>query len=150
MPILTLHRRQMFKLSIPYWVFINEQPIGIMQGKEVSIELPSAQFDLSIKILFRLFKWQFSIGGKRKVCLSEGEHLHLMIIDKERWWNILFDIDLVLWLAKIFFELPHPWNIVYEVVSNGFFALWLARIWFIRDRYFQIIEIGRASCRERV
>ena len=118
----------MFKLSIPYWVFINEHPIGIMQGKEVSIELPPTQFDLSIKILFRLFKWQFSIGGKRKVCLSEGEHLHLRITDKERWWNILFDIDLVLWLAKMFFELPHPWNIVYEVVSNGFFALSLARI----------------------
>ena len=130
----------MFKLSIPYWVFINEHPIGIMQGKEVSIELPPAQFDLSIKILFRLFKWQFSIGGKRKVLLSEGEHLHLTIKDKERWWNILFDIDLVLWLAKMFFELPHPWNIVYEVVSNGFFALWLARIWFIRDYYFQITE----------
>ena len=140
MPILTLHRRQMFKLSIPYWVFINEHPIGIMQGKEVSIELPPSQFDLSIKILFRLFKWQFSIGGKSKVCLSEGEHLHLRITDKERWWNILFDIDLILWLAKMFFELPHPWNIVYEVVSNGFFALWLARIWFIRKRYFQIIE----------
>lgn len=140
MPILTLHRRQMFKLSIPYWVFINEHPIGIMQGKEVSIELPPSQFDLSIKILFRLFKWQFSIGGKSKACLSEGEHLHLRITDKERWWNILFDIDLVLWLAKMFFELPHPWNIVYEVVSNGFFALWLARIWFIRKRYFQIIE----------
>ena len=130
----------MFKLSILYWLFINEQPIGIMQGKEVSIELPSAQFGLSIKILFLLFKGQLSIGGKSMVCLSEGEHLHLMIIDKERWWNILFDIDLVLWLAKMFFELPHPWNIVYEVVSNGFFALWLARIWFIRDRYFQIIE----------
>ena len=117
MQILTLHRMQMFKLSIPYWVFlnessvtsaerINEHPIGIMQGKEISIELPPSDFDLSIKILFRLFKWQFSIGGKRKVCLSEGEHLHLMIIDKERWWNILFDIDLVLWLAKMFFELP--------------------------------------------
>ena len=130
----------MFKLSILYWVFINEQPIGIMQGKEVSIELPSTQYDLSIKILFLLFKWQFSIGGKRMVCLSEDKNLKIMIIDKERWWNILFDIDLVLWLAKIFFELPHPWNIVYEVVSNGFFALWLARIWFIRDRYFQIIE----------
>ena len=140
MPILTLHRRQMFKLSIPYWVFINEHPIGIMQGKEVSIELPPTQFELSIKILFRLFKWQFSIEGKRKVCLSEGEHLHLRITDKERWWNILFDIDLILWLAKMFFELPYPWNIIYEVVSNGFFVLWLARIWFIRDRYFQIIE----------
>ena len=140
MALLTLHRKQLFKLSIPYWVFINEQPVGIMQSKEVSIELPPAQFELSIKILFQLFKWQFSIGGKKKISLTEGEHLHLMIADKERWWNILFDIDLVLWLAKLFFELPHPWNIVYEVVSNGFFALWLARIWFIRDRYFQIIE----------
>lgn len=147
----------MFKLSIPYWVFltpcssdsgvrasqarsINEQPIGIMQSKEVSIELPPAQFELRIKILFRVFKWQFSIGGKKKISLAEGEHLHLMIADKERWWNILFDIDLVLWLAKLFFELPHPWNIIYEVVSNGFFALWLARVWFIRNRYFQIIE----------
>ena len=137
---ITLHRRQMFKLSIPYWVFINEHPIGIMQGKEVSIELPLAQFDLSIKILFRLFKWQFSIGGKRKVCLSEGEHLHLTITDKERWWNILFDFDIVLWLVRFFVDFPYPWNIVYEVVSNGFFALWLARIWFIRNRYFQIIE----------
>ena len=130
----------MFKLSIPYWVFINEHPIGIMQGKEVSIELPSAQFDLSINILFRLFKWQFSIGGKWKVLLSEDEHLHLTIKDKERWWIILFDIDLVFWLIRFLVEFPYPWNIVYEVVSNGFFALWLARIWFIRDRYFQIIE----------
>ena len=135
----------MFKLSIPYWVFINEQPIGIMQGKEVSIELPSAQFDLSIKFLFLLFKCQCFIGGKRLVCLSESEHLHLMIIDKERWLNILFDIDLVLWLAKIFFELPHPWNIFYEVVSNGFFALWLERIGFIRDRYFRLIELKCTS-----
>ena len=140
MPILTLHRRQMFKLSIPYWVFINGQPIGIMQGKEVSIELPPSQFDLSIKILFRLLKWQFYIGGKRKVLLSEGEHLHLMITDKERWWNLLFDIDLVFWIAKFFFELPYPWDTVYEVASNGFFILWLARIWMIRNNYFELTE----------
>lgn len=140
MPILTLHRRQIFKLSIPYWVFINEHPIGIMQGKEVSIELPPAQFELSIKILFKLFKWQFSIEGKRKVCLFEVENLHLMITDKERWWNILFDIDLVFWLIRFFVEFPYPWNIVYEVVSNGFFAFWLARMLFVRDRYFKIVE----------
>lgn len=64
----------------------------------------------------------------------------MMITDKERWWNILFGIDLVLWLIRFFIEFPYPWNIVYEVVSNGFFALSLARIWFIRNKYFQIIE----------
>lgn len=140
MPILTIHRKQLFKVSIPYWVFINGHPIGIMKEKEVSMKLPAAQFELGIKIILGLYKWQFAIGGKRMVSLAEGEHLHLQITDKERWWNLLFDIDLVFWFAKLFFELPYPWNIVYEVISNGFFILWIFRIWVIRDRYFQIIE----------
>jgi len=140
MALLTLHRRQMFKLSIPYWVFINKQPIGIMQSKEVSIQLPEGQYDISIRILFRLFKWQFHLGGSKKVSIQADETKHLFITDKEKWWNILFDIDLVLWLAKLFFELPHPWNIVYEIISNGFFVIWIARIWLIRDRYFIIKE----------
>ncbi len=141
MALLTLHRKQFFRLAIPYWVFLNEQPIGIMQSKEVSIQMPEGEYDLGIRILFRLFKWQFHIGGSSRVRISEGEHLHLQIKDKERWWNILFDIDLVFWLAKFFFTLPHPWNIVYEVVSNGFFAIWILRIWLIRKRYFQIEPI---------
>lgn len=140
MSILTLHRKQLFKLSIPYWVLINEQPIGIMQSSEVNIQLPAGEFVLSIKILFRLFKWQFNIGGSKKVNLTDNQHLHLNITDKERWWNILFDIDLIFWLAKFFFELPYPWNIIYEVVSNGFFIIWIARIWIIRDKYFIIKE----------
>lgn len=138
MPVLTLHRKQMFKLSIPYWVFINGQPVGIMQNKEVSIQVQEGQYDLSVRILFRLLKWQLSIGGEKKVNLSEDEHLHLMITDNERWWNLLFDIDLVFWIAKFFFELPYPWDTVYEVASNGFFILWIARIWMIRDHYFEI------------
>ena len=58
MPTLTLHRRQMFKLSIPYWVFLNEQPICIMQGKEVSIELPPAQFDAIRAVRKNIFRTQ--------------------------------------------------------------------------------------------
>lgn len=141
MPILTLHRRQIFKLSIPYWVFINEHPIGIMQGKEVNIELPPAQFDLSIRIILTLWKWRFQIKGEKKVFLKEGQHLDLMITDRERWWNILFDLDLVFWIAKLFFELSYPWNTIYEVVSNGFFVLWAIRIWCIRNNYFKLIEL---------
>lgn len=130
----------MFKLSIPYWVLINGHPIGIVQTKEVSIELPAGRFELSVQIVFRIFRWQWSIGGSRQVCLAEGEHQHLLITDKERWWNALFNIDLAFWLARFFVDFPHPWNMVYEIISNGFFVLWMARIWFIRDRYFQIVE----------
>lgn len=140
MALLTLHRKQLFKLSIPYWVFINEQPVGIMQSKKVNIQIPPGQYDLSIRIILALWKWRFQIRGEKKVILQEGQHLHLLITDRERWWNILFDIDLVFWIAKLFFELPYPWNTIYEVVSNGFFVLWAIRIWYIRNNYFKIIE----------
>lgn len=141
MPIFTLHRKQMFKLSIPYWVFINEHPVGIMQGKEVNIQLPPGQYDLSIRIILGLFNWRFQIRGNKNISLEEGQHLDLMITDKEQWWNILFNIDLVFWIAKLFFELSYPWNTIYEVVSNGFFILWAIRIWIIRNNYFKIIKI---------
>lgn len=140
MVLLTLHRKQLFKLSIPYWVFINEQPVGIMQSKEVNIQIPPGQYDLSIRIILTLWKWRFQIKGEKKVFLKEGQHYDLMITDRERWWNILFDIDLIFWIAKLFFELPYPWNTIYEVVSNGFFVLWAIRIWYIRNNYFKIIE----------
>lgn len=140
MALLTLHRKQLFKLSIPYWVFINEQPVSIMQSKKVNIQKPPGQYDLSIRIILALWKWQFQIKVEKKVILHEGQHLDLKITDRERWWNILFDIDLFFWIAKLFFELPYPWNTIYEVVSNGFFVLWAIRIWYIRNNYFKIIE----------
>ena len=62
----------------------------------------------------------------------------LEITDRERIWNILFDIDLVIWVASFFFTLPSPWNIVYHALSDGFFALWIARLIIIRDRYYKL------------
>jgi hypothetical protein len=35
---------------------------------------------------------------------------------------------------------PEPWGTIYEMVSNGFFAVWLLRIWIIRKSYFNIEE----------
>lgn len=139
MPTLTLHRKQRTKVALPYWVFINEQPVGLMRSREASLTLPAGTFNLSVRIVLALFKWRFYIGGSRVVSLTEGEHLHLRITDKERIWNQLFDVDLVIWIAKFFFHLPHPWNIVYEVLSNGFFIIWIARIWIIRKRYFKLV-----------
>ncbi|MCQ2960235.1 MAG: PhzF family phenazine biosynthesis protein [Bacteroidales bacterium] len=51
-----------------------------------------------------------------------------------------FQKELRLWIAKLFFEHPYPWNTIYEVVSNGFFVLWAIRIWCIRNNYFKILE----------
>lgn len=137
---LTIHRKQLLKVGLPYWVCINGQPVVIMQGREVSIQMPPGRYELGVWLVFRLLKRELRIGGSREFTLSLGEHQHLRVTDNERLWNVLFDIDLVLWLAEFFITLPHPWHTVYEVLSNGFFILWMARIWFIRKRYFRIVE----------
>lgn len=138
MPHLTLHRKQRFKYALPYWVFINLRPVGLMRTPEANIQLPPGTYTIQVKIMFKVFKWMFGIGGSRAVTLRGNDHLHLSITDRERWWNILFNIDLVLWLASFFVELPHPWDLVYHIASNGFFVLWLLHIYLRRKQYFII------------
>lgn len=140
MSLITVHRKQVFKIGIPYWIYINGRPICIMRGKEVNINIPAGEYELGIRILFQLFKWQFHIGGSKRITINYNERKHLHITDHERIWNILFDIDMVLWIAEFFITLPHPWALVYKIISNGFFAIWIIRIWIIRKRYLQIKE----------
>ena len=78
------------------------------------------------------------IESTAQVHIAEGETLTLTFGDRECWWNWLFNLDLVLWLIKWFFDFGNYWDTVYEVASNGFFVLWLLRIWIIRKHYFQI------------
>ena len=138
MAILTLHRKQRFKFAIPYWVFIDGQPVGMMRSSDVGIDLPEGSYNLAVKIVLGLWKWRFDIGGDTVVTLSEQIPTRVRITDRERWWNLLFDLDLIIWIACMFIELPEPWNVVYHVLSEGFFAIWLLRILIIRKRYFKL------------
>lgn len=138
MALLTLHRKQRFKLAIPYWVFIDGQPVGMMRSSDVGIDLPEGSYNLAVKIVLGLWKWRFDIGGDTVVTLSEQLPMRVRITDRERWWNLLFDLDLIIWIACMFIELPEPWNVVYHVLSEGFFAIWILRILIIRKRYFKL------------
>ena len=139
MALLTLHRKQHFKVAIPYWVFIDGQPVGLMQSSDVGIDLPEGSYNLAVKIVLGLWKWRFDIGGDTVVTLSEQLPTRVRITDRERWWNLLFDLDLIIWIACMFIELPEPWNVVYHVLSEGFFAIWIIRILVIRNRYFKLM-----------
>lgn len=138
MALLTLHRRQRFKVAIPYWVFIDGQPVGMMRSSDVGIDLPEGSYNLAVKIVLGLWKWRFDIGGDTVVTLSEQLPTRVRITDRERWWNLLFDLDLIIWIACMFIELPEPWNVVYHVLSEGFFAIWILRILIIRKQYFKL------------
>ena len=138
---ITLHRKPLLKkMMLPYWVFINEQPLGVMRGESVAIDLPEGTYRIGVKLLFKLWKWQLGIGGENVITTSDLVPANVRITDHERLWNILFDIDLVVWLASFFFTLPSPWNVVYHALSDGFFIVWIARIIIIRNKYFKLVN----------
>lgn len=139
MALLTLHRRQRFKVAIPYWVFIDGHPVGMMRNSDVGIDLPEGSYNLAVKIVLGFWKWRFDIGGDTVVTLSGQLPTRVRITDRERWWNLLFDLDLIIWIACMFIDLPEPWNMVYHVLSEGFFAIWIIRILVIRNRYFRLL-----------
>lgn len=133
---ITLTRKQLLKIGIPLWVFVDGSAVGLMTGKDAAVALPAGEHEIGVAMLFQLWKWQLKIGGTRQVTLTDGQGIVVKITDRERWWNILFDIDLVLWAMGFFFTLPTPWEMVYHLLSDGFFAVWLLRVWMIRKKYF--------------
>lgn len=138
---ITLHRKPILrKLFLPLWVFINGQPVGLMRGESVTMELPEGSYNISVKLLFQVWKYRFGIEGSRIVTTSDEVPVNVKITDRERVWNILFDIDLAVWLASFFFTLPGPWNWIYHILSDGFFVVWIIRLVIIRKRYYILAE----------
>lgn len=130
---------------LPRQVLLNGQLIGILQGKEAHITLPEGQYRLKIAFggPLRLGKTgksiDLSLSTEEAVNVHDDAPTKVVFSDRERWWNILFDIDLVLWLAEFFITLPSPYDLIYKVLSNVFFAIWMLRIVLIRKRYYKFI-----------
>ena len=110
--------------------------MGLMRGKEVKIELPKGVYSLGVRFCVPLGKWQPGVQAEHKVVVGEDEHVVVEFTSRERLWNLLFDIDLMLCLLSFFITIPSPWGTVYDVVSNGFFLLWAIHVWTIRTRFF--------------
>lgn len=124
--------RTKFSLQIPHKILINGQFIGVMKTPKVEIQLPAGNYHIAIQSMIPYF------GSAMSVKVEEGVENILTFSDREKWWDILFGIDLILWLAKLFFELPHPWELIYEIATNGYFVLWIIYELIIRKRYFKL------------
>ena len=135
---LILHRKSQLgiKMPIPYCVVINGKVVGVTRLDRVQIEMPQGAYNISVKYVFPIWRWEFSLSSSKDIIIKDNETVEMEFFHKEILWDILFEIDLLLWIAEFFFELPYPWNIVYKVFSNGFFLLWILRIFIIRERYF--------------
>lgn len=121
---------------LPHYLLIDGQLVGVMKGKQVTVNMPSGHHSFTVRSMYKF------IESTVEADLIPDKTLLLTFGDRERVWNWLFNVDLALWIVKRFVHLPDPWGLVYEVVSNGFFAIWLLRVWLIRKHYFSM-ELSR-------
>lgn len=120
------------RLAMPHIIKINHRVLGIVKGQDVHVQMPAGTYTIGVQSGLRF------IESEVQTHIYEQAENRLVFSDRERWWNMLFNIDLALWLIKRFVHIGEPWNTVYEVVSNGFFAVWMLRVWMIRKRYFKL------------
>lgn len=142
MPTLTIrHKRHWYEPKLPHAVFLNGYYAGTLKGGQLRGELPPGNYALRVQ-----FGGIIPIGKKGKsidLSLSSTEQVEVPptgevvceFHDRERLWNILFDIDLILWMVSWFVQMPP----LYKILSNAFFVIWLVRLILIRKKYYKIV-----------
>ena len=120
------------RMAIPHYLCINEQILGIMKEKPIHIQIPAGTYKITIRSMFKFIESSITVS------VQEREACNVNFCDRERIWNILFNIDMVLWIIKRIIHIGAPWDAIYETVSNGFFAIWIIRVWIIRKKYFKM------------
>ena len=138
------HRQKEWGMRMPYQVIVNGQLVGTMTTPQARLRLPAGYYTITIytggylPIGKKGKTLDLTFSSTKPVFVSESGYTCLDFKNKERLWNTLFNIDLILWLASLFVHIPHPWNIVYHAVSDGFFLFWIIRLFVVRKRYFEM------------
>lgn len=142
MPILTIRqKRHWYEPKLPHAVFLNGFYAGTLKDDQLQGEVPPGNYALRVQ-----FGGQIPIGNKGKnidLSVSSTEQVEVPpnsevlceFHDRERLWNILFDIDLILWIVSLFITMPP----LYKILSNAFFVIWLVRLVLIQKKYYKIV-----------
>lgn len=127
-------KKRKLNVQLPHKLTINGRFLGLIKG-EARVNLPQGMYQIQIGSVVPF------ISSTSNLSVNEDETTILEFADQEFWWDLLFWGDMILWLAKLFFELPKPWGMIYEIVSNLAFAIWLIHELRIRKKYFLIKKI---------
>lgn len=138
------HKCSKWFAAIPHKILINNKLIGVMQTPFVNIEIPEGDFYITVQSMIPF------LSASEYVTIQSNVENVFVYTDREKWWDILFSIDLIFWLTSIFYTLPHPWNIVYKVITNGYFIFWLIYEFCIRKKYFRIYTFTKVIHTEYV
>ena len=134
------HLRHWYEPKLPHAVFLDGLYAGMLKDDLLQLDAPMGNYTLKVQ-----FGGRVPIGKNGKsidVSVSSTEHVEVarngntecVFHDRERLWNILFDLDPIAWVVSWFVAMPP----LYKIVSDLFFAVWLVRLVLIRKRYYKI------------
>jgi len=106
--------------------------LGLMRTPSVTINIPQGIYEVTVQSVFPFIKTSAIVK------VDEGVDNVMEFEDKEKYWDIVFSLDMILWIASLFIDLQKPYSTIYHIVSEGLFAIWLIHIIVIRRKYFRI------------
>lgn len=134
------HIRHWYEPRFPHAVFLDGLYAGMLKDGQLQLNAPHGKYDLKNQ-----FGGRVPIGKSRKsidISFSSTKQIEVpsngdvecVFHDRERLWNILFDIDLIVWVVSWFVVMPP----IYRILSDAFFVVWLVRLVLIRKKYYKI------------
>ena len=134
------HIRHWYEPRLPHAVFLDGLYAGMLKDDQLQLNAPRGNYDLKVQ-----FGGRVPIGKRGKtidISVSSTKQIEVPYVgdveyvfhDRERLWNIMFDIDLIAWVVSWFVTMPP----LYKIISDVFFAVWLVRLVLIRKRYYKI------------
>jgi hypothetical protein len=130
--VISQKKKGKFNLALPHYILINGKNIGLMNTLTVTLEVPPATFEVRIQ---SMFKWFYSSAV---ITTHDETDTFIEFTDREKWWDALFVVDIILWCIKGLFHLAAPWTWIYEIFTNGYFVAWIVYEWVIRKKYFRM------------
>lgn len=131
-------------------VFLDGLYAGLLKDDMLQLEAPQGSYSLKVQFGGRIpigksgRSIDMSLSSTMPVEVPRAGDVVCEFHDRERLWNILFDIDLIAWVVSWFVTMPP----IYKIISDAFFAVWLVRLVLIRKRYYKIRIIDKNDSKQ--
>ena len=121
-------------------VFLDGLYAGMLKDGRLQLNVPHGNYELKVQFGGRVpigkrgKSIDISVSSTRPIKVPITGDVEYVFHDRERLWNLLFDIDLIVWVVSWFVTMPP----LYKILSDAFFAVWMVRLILIRKKYYKI------------
>lgn len=118
-------------MRLPHKIFIGGGFVGVLKGQKALINgIPAGNYELRVESMIPF------IYARHIITIKEGEN-YVTFHDRERFWDWLLWLDVVIVLLRWLIDLPQQVDICCRIVSNVIFVAWIVYEYVIRKRYFR-------------